>query len=64
MIGKGQWVECGQDTGVLLFYEKSHGIFNDHRESGHRFYVSSAVDRDDCASFRTNIILGHDMHGK
>jgi len=28
MIGKGQWVECGQDTGVtpLLFYEKCHGI--------------------------------------
>ncbi len=25
----------------LLFYEKCHGIFNDHRESGPRFNVSS-----------------------
>ncbi len=30
-------------TGVtpLLFYEKCHGIFNDHRESGPRFNISS-----------------------
>ncbi len=34
MIDKGQWWEFGQDTGVtpLLFYEKCHGFFNDHRE--------------------------------
>ncbi len=43
MIDKGQWREFGQDTGVtpLLFYKKCHGIFNDHRESGPRFNVSS-----------------------
>ncbi len=35
--------EFGQDTGVtpLLFYDECHGIFNDHRESGPRFNVSS-----------------------
>ncbi len=35
--------EFGQDTGVtpLLFFEGHHGIFNDHRESGARFNVSS-----------------------
>ncbi len=43
MIDKGQWREFGQDTGVtpLLFYDECHGIFNDHRESGPRFNVSS-----------------------
>ncbi len=43
MIDKGQWWEFGQDTEVtpLLFYEKCHGIFNYHRESGPRFNVSS-----------------------
>ncbi len=43
MINKGQWREFGQDTGVtpLLFYDECHGIFNDHRESGPRFNVSS-----------------------
>ncbi len=43
MIDKGQWREFGQDTGVtpLLFYDECHGIFNDHRESGPRFNISS-----------------------
>ncbi len=43
MIDKGLWREFGQDTGVtpLLFYDECHGIFNDHRESGPRFNVSS-----------------------
>ncbi len=43
MIDKGQWWEFGQDTGVtpLVFYEKCHGTFNDDRESGPRFNVSS-----------------------
>ncbi len=38
MIDKGQWWEFGQDT---TLYEKCHEIFNDHRESGSRFNVSS-----------------------
>ncbi len=35
--------EFGQDAGVtpLLFFERHPGIFNDHRESGPRFNVSS-----------------------
>ncbi len=35
--------EFGQDAGVtpLLFFEGHPGIFNDHRESGPRFNVSS-----------------------
>ncbi len=37
-LTKGQWREFGQDTPTL--YEKCHGIFNDHRESGPRFNVS------------------------
>ncbi len=37
MLDKGQRREFGQDT----IYEKCHGIFNDHRESGPRFNVSS-----------------------
>ncbi len=43
MIDKGQWREFGQDTGVTTptLYEKCHGIFNDHRESGPRFNISS-----------------------
>ncbi len=43
MIDRGQWGEFGQDTGVtpLLFYEKCHGIFNDHRKSGPRFNLIS-----------------------
>ncbi len=43
MIDKGQWWAFVQDTRVtpLLFYEKCHGIFNDHRESGPRFNISS-----------------------
>ncbi len=42
-VWQGPVWEFGQDTGVtpLLFYEKCHGIFNDHRESGPRFNVSS-----------------------
>ncbi len=40
---RGQWREFGQDTGVtpLLLYDECHGIFNDHRESGPRFNISS-----------------------
>ncbi len=43
MIDKGQWKEFGQDTGVtpLLFTRNAMGFFNDHRESGPRFNVSS-----------------------
>ncbi len=43
MIDKGQWWGFGQDTGVTppTLYEKCHGIFNDNRESGPRFNVSS-----------------------
>ncbi len=43
MIDNCQRREFGQDTGVtpLLFYDECHGIFNDHRESGPRFNVSS-----------------------
>ncbi len=43
MIDKGQWREFGQDTGVtpLLFTMSVMGFFNDHRESGPRFNVSS-----------------------
>ncbi len=43
MIDKGQWREFGQDTGVtpLLFTMCVMGFFNDHRESGLRFNISS-----------------------
>ncbi len=39
----GQWRKFGQDPGVtpLLFYKKCHVIFNDHRESGPQFNISS-----------------------
>ncbi len=39
MIDKGQWREFGQNTGVtpLFFFEKCHGIFNDHRVSMYHF---------------------------
>ncbi len=33
--------EFCQDTGTPTLYEKWHGIFNDHRESGSRFNISS-----------------------
>ncbi len=35
--------KIGKDAGVtpLLFFERYPGIFNDHRESGPRFNVSS-----------------------
>ncbi len=49
IIDKGQWREFGQDTGVMLnptLYEKCHGIFNDHRESGPRFNISSEREAD------------------
>ncbi len=37
--------EFGQEAGVipLLFFEGHPGIFNDHRESGPRFNVSSVT---------------------
>ncbi len=41
MIDKGQWWEFGQDTGVTPLLFTCHGIFNNHRESGLRFNVSS-----------------------
>ncbi len=43
MIDKGQWWEFGLDTGVtpLLLRRSAMGFFNDHRESGPRFNVSS-----------------------
>ncbi len=60
MIDKGQWREFGQDTEVtpLLFYEKCHGIFNDHRESGPRFNISS--ERRCFLQYSVHVaILGH-----
>ncbi len=39
MIDKGQWGNLARTPG--LHPEKCHGIFNDHRESGPRFNVSS-----------------------
>ncbi len=40
---RGQWAHFGKDAEVtpLLFFEGHPGIFNDHRETGPRFYVSS-----------------------
>ncbi len=39
---QSQWREFSQDTGdTPLLYEKCHGIFNDHRESGARLNISS-----------------------
>ncbi len=40
---RGQWVNCSQDTLVTprLFFVEYPGIFNDHRESGPQFNVSS-----------------------
>ncbi len=37
--------ELGQDAGVtpLLFFKGHPGMFNDHRESGPRFNVSSEI---------------------
>ncbi len=43
MIDKGQWggIWPGHRDYTPTLYEKCHGIFNDHRESGPRFNVSS-----------------------
>ncbi len=43
MIDKGQWGEFwpGHQGYTPTLYEECHGIFNDHRESGPRFNVSS-----------------------
>ncbi len=40
---RGQWASLARMPGVtpLLFFEGHPGIFNDHRESGPRFNVSS-----------------------
>ncbi len=40
---RGQWANLARMPGVtpLLFFEGHPGIFNDHRESGPRFKVSS-----------------------
>ncbi len=42
MIDKGQWGGFGPGHRgyTPTLYEKCYGIFNDHRESGHRFNVS------------------------
>ncbi len=43
MIDKSQWRESGQDTGVtpLLFTSAMGFFFNDHRDLGPQFNVSS-----------------------
>ncbi len=41
MIDKGQWREFGQDTGLPLLLREVPWDFNDHRELGPRFNVSS-----------------------
>ncbi len=43
MINKGQWEGTwpGHRGYTPTLYEKCHGIFNDHRESGPRFNYSS-----------------------
>ncbi len=39
---KGVWIRArGGNLARTTLYEKYHGIFNDHRESGPRFKVSS-----------------------
>ncbi len=40
---RGQWASLARTPGVtpLLFIEGHPGIFNDHRESGPRFNISS-----------------------
>ncbi len=40
---RGQWASLARMLGVtpLLFFEGHPGIFNDHRESGPRFNISS-----------------------
>ncbi len=40
---RGRWANLARIAGVtpLLFFEEHPGIFNDHRESGPRFNVSS-----------------------
>ncbi len=39
----GQWGKFGQEARItpLIYFERHPGIFNDHRESGPRFSVSS-----------------------
>ncbi len=46
MIDKDQWRECGGNLArtpgyTPTLYDECHGIFNDYRESGPRFNVSS-----------------------
>ncbi len=42
MTDKGQWGDLARSRGYTpTLYEKCHGIYNDHRESGPRFNVSS-----------------------
>ncbi len=41
MIDKGQWGGIWSGHWGYTLYEKCHGIFNDHRESGPRFNVPS-----------------------
>ncbi len=48
MIDKGQWgwIWPGHRGNTATLYEKCHGIFNDHRESGPRFNVSFQKMKD------------------
>ncbi len=38
---RGQWANLDAGVTPLLFFEGHPGIFNDHRESGPRFNISS-----------------------
>ncbi len=55
----GQWANLARMPGVtpLLFIEGHPGIFNDHRESGPRFNVSSE-GRDSRLLFERGTIQG------
>ncbi len=41
MTVRDQWGNLARMPGLHLFFEGHPGIFNDHRESGPRFNVSS-----------------------
>ncbi len=42
MMDRGQWANLARTPGLhLLFFKGHHGIYNDHRESGPQFNVSS-----------------------
>ncbi len=54
--------EFGQDAGVipLLFFEGHPGIFNDHRESGPRFNVSSVTSHTLIVFIAANRLCDYD----